>query len=449
MNKIMETRVLDVPKVYRQIKIIYLLKILLSVILLICLAGSVEISAQGTAPGRKKTTKPKSTTKPPEKKSSNANPQTKTQSRSPKPRSQPRRKSTSSKSSYANLNLVINELNCKVIISNQNGDVIYENSNVTNSTDSLLLIKDLRIGKYNLTVRKPGFIEENREIIISSEKPNLLSVTLNPAIAYLSINSNVEHTKIELKNITTNKTQEFTALSKELYDIKLPLGNYKVTINKEGYISESKNLTVSNYGQKNQMTFTLKPLPINKLLEDAETAFENGNYSTAIENSEKILSLQPQNPDAIFFLGLGYYYQGDSRAGNYLREALKLGKEITLPVRAFNKSGGKLQLILGDLKISNDSVVFYNSVDSKLNFSLFNNREIKSLSQKFDKDNIPYINIEGKGLINNKNKKVKVKIYSRNATISSSRKNIFCPNCETNSCPCRYDVESLYTLLFR
>jgi hypothetical protein len=411
----------------------------------IAFAGITYSFAQGTAPGREKskTTKTKTKKRTPKK----ARSKPKKQVRTRRSKSSARKGTKRSEPTTAKLNIKINEPNSKVFISNKNGDLLDDNFELSPSDGSPLVLSNLRSGKYTIIIRKDGFVEEKRDFDIKIGKPNIIAINLRPSVSYLSIVSNVEKTKIELKNLENYETQQFTSLSKKVDRIQLPTGNYTITIAKEGYISQIQTLKIDRTGQEKQLIIMLKPVSIDKYLEEAERELNNRFYEKTIENSKMALKIEANNPKANLLLGLASYHKGVPGGGRYLLKALELGEEINIPISIFQKEKGKYQLISGNLIVNKNSLEFRNSYDPKLNFTIYRN-QIRKLVNSFDKQSIAFVKFEANGLFNGKKKNKKITLYSNGSVVAATRDKIFCSNCSQTVCGCDSAIGSVYTLLF-
>lgn len=293
-----------------------------------------------------------------------------------------------------------------------------------------------------MTVRKDGFYEEERNIYVSGGKSNIVSFKLKPSTSVLSVNTDVEGAIIEIENIGNYENR--------VQNLFVNPGNYRVSVYKNGYVSQTKNVSIKAAGQKENLSFTLNPVPVQELLTSAENAFNQGDYQNAARFAKKVLVVQPNNAGANLLAGFACFKSCKNPQDGifFLSRAVGYGETVSLPVRVFDKEKGKLQLIAGNLIFGKNGLQFSTPDKPSLNFSTSQNQIIE-LVEKTDEFGISYINLKAKGTFNGKNGKETVRIYSQTANVSASRKELMCPSCTANNCLCKFEEQAIFELTNR
>lgn len=406
-----------------------------------------NVSAQGSNPGRvtppntpapKKPTKTTPKTKPTPKPSVKI--VTPKVTSKPKVAKKPTVK-TPGKIQYGSLQISVNEPDSEVFVSDASGNVLEENSIIVEDNSTPLEINDLQTGSYTIKVRKSGYFETEQKVFISANKTTSVSLLLKPSAAFLSVSTNVDGATIEIENVS-----EF---ENKVENLLLQPGNYRVNVYKTGYVIETRQVSLSSAGQKNQISVTLKPLSMSELLADAQKNFDAKDCQKAIRSARQILSVEPNHQKANAIAGYCFFNDAKPTDSTFLlSRAIGAGEEIGLPVRIYNKEKGNLQLPLGKLTYSRGLLWFVGLTVTNFNFTI-SRSDVSELIERTDEFGIAYISLKAKGVFNGKNDKRTVRLYSEQTFVRPSKKELGCTNCSPTVCLCRNVEKTLYDLLNR
>lgn len=395
-------------------------------LLLLILSFSGLTFAQGEDAGLKKsTTKTTRTTPKSSKSKSGATNKPKTTRPQPiKPvttKKRDGRKNQKTKPVFASLSISVNEPNSEVFLTNDSGNVFEENSVFTGDDGSPLVVEELPAGTYSLTIRKNGYFNETRLVVLTAGKPGSISVTLRPAAAILSITSDVSGAAIEIENVGEFDTDVKNLLVKP--------GTYRVNVYKNGYKTFSRQAALNSAGQKLTVEATLERLPVENLLDAANGAYNQKNYWETIKIVRQVLIAEPDNPKANLLAGYAYYFsEKPSDAVYLLSRAVSFYQQVRLPVKIFRKKDG-LQLPAGTLSFNRGLLEFQCPSNPSLNFSVAQ-AGVQELSEKVDNFGIAHIILKARGVFNGKNDRETVLIYPDRAVVKASKKDLSCANCQ-------------------
>lgn len=413
------------------------------IILLISTMAFAQTDDAGVKTTTKTTTKPTPKTSTTKKKTTT--PKTSTNSTKPRPKTtvitKPKNKKTPAKIIYASLTLSVSEPESEIFLSNDDGNVFEGQDSALTDENGVFEINDVPVGSYTLTVRKNGFFDDERRISIIGGKVNSFSISLRPSAAFLSVSTNIEGTSVEIENVGEYQNS--------VENLLLAPGTYRVSVYKKGYISDTKSVSINTAGQKGELTFILNPLPVQELLSTAADALLRNDPNTALRNSKRVLTVQPENAKANLLGGLAYFKGSNPSDGVLLlSRAISYGETVSLPVRIFNKEKGNLQLIAGNLIFGRNSLEFNSANRPELNF-LTSQTQFTEIFEKFDEFGIKHISINAKGDFNGKADRRTKLIYSEQTVVRASKKELLCQNCTANSCPCQLEETALYDLINR
>lgn len=113
-------------------------------------------------------------------------------------------------------------------------------------------------GEYDLTIKAPGFRSLETRITISAEQETTLPITLQPAGMYLTVESNVEDTKIRLNGETIPPGGAPLFLARG--------GKYKVEVTKKGFLPFREVVKVKEDGDFALKVMLKEPKPRSGLL---------------------------------------------------------------------------------------------------------------------------------------------------------------------------------------
>ena len=97
---------------------------------------------------------------------------------------------------------------------------------------------DKPVGEYNVTVVKAGYDTLNETVILTKDATESVSFTLVQQVGTLQVNSTPTNASIYLNDVATGEFTNFTFTDK-------PVGEYNVTVVKDGYDSQSETVTLT------------------------------------------------------------------------------------------------------------------------------------------------------------------------------------------------------------
>lgn len=400
--------------------------VVVTVVILICsLTGFAQGEDGDVIREPKKTTttkqKPKSPQKP----------------RKPKPavKKDTKQQPKTTRIAYADLVVITNDGGSEVFISGKNGNVFDGQESAETDEYGNLEVTDLPVGSYTIIIRKEGFFDEERKITLKGGIQNSANFTLRPRGAFLSVSSSVERAAIEIENVG-----DFEG---DIDNLLVSPGTYRVSVYKNGYLPETRTISLSTAGQKEALIFSLKPVSLIELLDYSASRIANGDYSGSTNSARKALAIEPDNIRANLLAGLGYFQGSNPEDGvPFLSRTLGSGATVSLPVRIFNKEGGNLQLVSGSFSFTGNALQLTVPGRPNLNFTIIKNQEIEYF-EKIDEFGITHINLKGRGDFNGKSDKRLVRIYPTSANVKASRKELQCSD------RCRSEEAAFYELLKR
>jgi hypothetical protein len=347
----------------------------------------------------------------------------------------------SDKIQYGSLQISVNERDSRIFLSGDSGNPLDEDSIEVVDETSPVIIEDLQTGSYTVTIRKAGFFDAEQKIFITGGKVNAVSLLLKPSAALLSVRTDTDGAIIEIENVG-----EFENPAE---NIALAPGVYQVNAFKDGFISETKRIEIGAAGQKSAIDFALKPIPVERLINDAQASFNRRDYQAAIKSCLQVLSAEPTHRKANLLAGESYFKLSNPRDGAFLvSRAIGAGEQFAVPVRVYKKEKNNLQLPSGNLIVNRTAIQFESPPTSDLNFYLLKT-DISELLEKVDEFGITYISLKAKGTFGGKTEKRTVRIYSDQTVVKSSKKDLMCPNCNPTSCLCRSSAQAVYEIVNR
>lgn len=242
------------------------------------------------------------------------------------------------------------------------GCTVTLNGKARGNTDreGLLNLSNLTPGEYILIVGKPGYQQEERRISVAVRESQIVEVVLIPLPVALSVNVNIAGAKIQIANLTFEDS---------VTDLLLAPNNYEISVSKPGYktLLSWVELTV---GKPKKINLTLVKVPVETLLAQVEESFKAQQYDQVIADCLDVISAVPDQPRATLLLGQSYFNKGNhTDSVFYLVKAVRLGEQVTLPIKHHNNSFTKGdELCSGQLILQKDSFEF-RAVDSDHSFS--------------------------------------------------------------------------------
>ena len=113
-------------------------------------------------------------------------------------------------------------------------------------TAGVITIKGIRPDTYTILARKPDFHEFAQPVIVTPAGENVVTVTLRPIAAKLSVSPSVAGGDIEIVNLETNSS--FGHYFERFDQLELPPGHYRIVTSKAGYKHAVREITLNPGG---------------------------------------------------------------------------------------------------------------------------------------------------------------------------------------------------------
>lgn len=293
--------------------------------------------------------------------------------------------------------------------------------------DGLLNLANLTPGDHILIVNKPGYQSEERRITVVSRESQIVEVALTPLPVALSVGVNIAGAKIQIANQTFEDA---------VTDLLLPPNDYEFRVSKPGYKTLSSRVELE-VGKPKKISLTLEKVPVETLLAQAEESFKAMQYDQVIANCLDVISAVPDQPRVALLLGQSYFNKGNhTDSVFYLVKAVRLGEQVTLPIKHHNNSFTKGdELCSGQIILRKDSFEFQ-AVGSDHSFSAVPWAKLYELSIGLRR-NVPQLHTRV-GVVK-KNKKESKDDFNFFAAQSETRRSnpnlvtsteVFCQNCQ-------------------
>ena len=192
------------------------------------------------------------------------------------------------------------------------------------SRASSLIVRTLPAGNYRVSVSKYGYASEVHEVEISDGKRQRLEVYLKPEMAFLTVGTSVPDARIDIETVGS--------YNKEIHRLILKPGRYRLNVSRRGYTTQTVAVELKLAGREESVHVVLKPLPVDKLVEDAIDNSAKGNYAAARELAGYVLNLNPAHGRANLIYGMAEM-RGGRDGAEYLVRAVRSGETYRLPVK--------------------------------------------------------------------------------------------------------------------
>ena len=331
------------------------------------------------------------------------------------------------------LEIAISEPACRLYFANAAGEAVYSNDpQLTADDGSPFLAASMPSGKYHLIVRKDGFFDESRDLTIIGGKQAAVVVKLRPSVAYLTIETNVDGAEIQITGIGS-----FEGAARH---VSVKPGTYAVNVRKDGYVSESRSITLAAAGAENNFIFDLRPQPVDELLAEADGYLKSQDYQQAVDMCKRVIELSPRDPRAYLMKANILLASGSSGAGDAFTEAISRGGEAAISVKLM----GPNQLIDGELRFDRTSVQFNSPLHPDADFHLLKS-EVSEITRGIDDQKNSYLSFKAEADLTGKKPKRKVVFYSSGIFLKKAgSKNTLCGG---GSNRCFSDIDNLIELM--
>lgn len=358
----------------------------------------------------------------------------------PAPKSAPRaggkRTNGPAKSVLGTLTITVNEPEAEIFLLDAAGNSAFDvDSQITGTGREPFLIDDLKVGSYNLVVRKTGFAEHRQRLTIAAGKASIANVDLTATTAFLTVSGAMDGSTVEIEGIGSYQGT--------LTRFQLHPGKYNITIQKRGYLTDKHVVELGFMGQEITIIPNLRPIPVSEMIAEAQLALDRNDNDRAVELIRQVLEIEPSNGKANLIIGKAYF-QIETRGGSqYLIAALRSGQTVSLPVRIFNKDT-RLQLPEGEITLDRNILYLRSTGRNDLNFTI-SKQNLAKATIKLDDKQIPYLIFEGTGDVNGKKADRVIRLYSVYTLVTADGRNTFCS--KKGASNCGFETEGLYDLI--
>lgn len=346
-------------------------------------------------------------------------------------------KSNPAKPKTADVTIEVSEPEAEIFLTDQAGESVFDTgSQLTGDDKAPVTIEDLKAGKYDLLVRKPGFYDETSVVTIVGGKPNKVVINMRASVAFLTITGNVTDANIDVEGLGT--------FLGELRRQQVKPGTYRIKVSKKGYIADSQVAEINSPGEDRMVTFNLRPLPIAAMLADADNKLKAGEFDAAISITKQIIETDPIHPRANLILGNALLQKGSADGTPYFLTAIRNGETATFPAHVLYKDG---QLIGGDLILDSTSLRFVTRDRPELSFSSLK-FEISTIEKGGGGVKVNYVRLSGSGIMGKKpaKREFAVSIYSPIAFLRG-KNDVYCLESAGGAARCNPEMSSLFDLL--
>lgn len=162
-----------------------------------------------------------------------------------------------------------------------------------------LVLSDLPAGAHRLSVRNAGYKTGEFSIILAAKEYKHFPVNLDWAGGYLTVRADPAGATIDIPGLGHYKDS--------ISDLQCPPGTYDLTVSRAGVKPESRSVVVAA-GQHAavEIHLVLDPQSVQNQLLDAKQRLADGDPHGAIQVSNDLLVLEPDNPDADSVLAGAY-----------------------------------------------------------------------------------------------------------------------------------------------
>ena len=304
---------------------------------------------------------------------------------------------------------------------NESGSQVYLSS--TASPDASLVFvtqrrqssfwRMLPPGRYNLTIKKPGFFNEVRSLDISPRGRHRLTINLRPEMAMLTITSSVADAEIEVERI--GKFQG--SLKKHL----LKPGRYRVSVKRRGFVSETITADLAVPGKEQKIYVVLNPLRIDSILAEANSLLSNGNLDGAALLVNDVLLMNSAHARANMLFGFIELRRGDPSAAGYFLKAINGGETVSLPGRTVFAE----RLTDVQISIDRDAIRFRSPARAELNFRITKSH-LEELARSGESGAPSYVAVSGLSDFFGRGIRPNLKIFSTASTMDNSSGQVVC-----------------------
>lgn len=197
--------------------------------------------------------------------------------------------------------------------------------------EGFLNLDGLKPGNYTVTVRKPGYAEQQKTVTLYNGVNQQISFSLAATPGSLNVSVNVPGAQIEIGGAGSYNNR--------VTNLQLYPGRYNVTVSKPGFRTTTQEVEIAP-GRPESLNVSLSRISAEEMLAQAERDFSNRRYPAVITVCRDIVQNQPDNQRVNYLLGQSYYNAEQYADGvPYLVKAVTLGERVTLPIKHHHRAG--------------------------------------------------------------------------------------------------------------
>jgi hypothetical protein len=330
----------------------------------------------------------------------------------------------------------VNEPGSEIVISDANGIVVNRKAGDVANDSPAIRVGALPLGSYRIVVRKPGFFDERRTVKVLGGRATTSSISMRPSAAYLT----VIVPNVRDATLTLGSADFVGALRRH----PVQPGTYKLTVKRNGYIPESRNVRIGARGNEYTEIVSLKLMSIYSLMEQAEDEIDKGNYTRAAELAGQAVDTDPERGRANLLLGLSKVFAGDAAGAAYLVKAIRSGSTARIPVRLLAGRGEKKVLFKAVVSVDRDELTVRSTARGDLALTNLKRRSVDAAleSPGTEPKFISITSTDAK----TKPGVEPLTLYSSRSAVRANRTEVFCPGHLAEG-TCDNATTALYALL--
>lgn len=299
-----------------------------------------------------------------------------------------------------------------------------------------LALRMLPAASYKLTVKKPGFYDAERVVIVTAGRRKKVLVSLRPKMSYLTVNSNVADAEIEIENLGK--------FNRPLRKYPVKPGLYRISVKRKGFKPQTAMADLRTAGSERNISLVLDPVPIDTVLGQSYQRIQSGDHAAAAELANQVLRQNPAHAKANLLYGLAGFYRGDVSSADYFLRAVRNGETVKLPVKLLDTSSGP-RLVDAEMSLDRDHISFKTAGPVDLNVTI-SKQDISDLRLGVDPGSLNGIVLGGKGDVFGRRIEQTLMLYSDRSSLRSDRKEVLCET-SAGQRSCRRDIDAIYDLL--
>lgn len=288
----------------------------------------------------------------------------------------------------------------------------------------------LEPGRYQLTVKKPGFFDETRTVEIDPRGRHRLSINLRPEMAILSLSTSISDAEIEVESVGTFKG----SLKKHL----VKPGRYRINVKRRGFVSQTVTAELTAAGKEQNIYVVLEPLPIDTVLTRANELLAKRDLDGASLLVSDVLLMNPAHARANMIFGFIEMKRGNSSSADYLLRAIRGGETVSIA----SKTVFENQLTDVQIALDRDAIAMRSAKRVELNFRI-TRPKLAELQRLVGAESSNYIAVKGESDFFGRGIRPNFKIFSTSSTFDPASGIVNCYPAGT----CSADIEILFKVI--